>query len=110
MLSIKQNLGKPERVASGLVGGALASLALGERRHPAIAVPALASAVYLWLRAFTGHCAIYEHFALASLGGGLPRRRIDLVAKFEGETLDIVDHGSELSFPASDPPAHSRIG
>jgi hypothetical protein len=109
MLSIRQNLGTPERVTSGLLGGALAGVALGERRHRLVAVPLLASAVYLWVRAFTGHCALYERFAIASLGGGKPRRRPDLVTKFDDGTKDMVDHGSELSFPCSDPPAHTSV-
>ena len=87
MLSEKQNVGTADRVVSGALG-----VMLG------------AAASYLIGRAMTGRCALMHRFNVASIGGGWPRKRDDLVIGPSG--ADRVDEASDLSFPASDPPAH----
>jgi hypothetical protein len=123
-----RNVGKIERWASILGGGALAAMALrrGRRVSPLSSVLALGATTLLF-RGATGHCPAYQALGvnMADLGEDWSRPLSREAQKFRGKwplpegarpagsgNLDVVEDASVHSFPASDPPSFTptRVG
>jgi uncharacterized membrane protein len=85
------NVGETERWVSAAAGGALALFGLGRRSLGGLALAAMGGA--LVYRGIRGRSAVYR-----ALG-------IDGRAAADEPRADVVEEASELSFPASDPPA-----
>jgi hypothetical protein len=105
----RHNVGKAERVASGLIGGAL--LAYGvKRRGIGGAVLGLIGAA-LVDRGIRGRCALYSALGYSTADPDHTADKFDArVGKEPGEAdnkavPDKVQEASEESFPASDPPS-----
>jgi uncharacterized membrane protein len=88
-MTSSQNVGTPERWASGIAGGALALFGLARRSLFGGVLAAIGGS--LAYRAVTGHCPVYETLGIDTAGGTAPDR--------------LVHEASEDSFPASDAPA-----
>lgn len=123
-----RNVGKIERWASILGGGALAAMALrrGPRVSPLSSALALGATALLF-RGTTGHCPAYQALGVntADLGEDWSRPLSREAQKFRGKwtlpegakpagsgNLDVVEDASVHSFPASDPPSFTptRVG
>jgi hypothetical protein len=125
-----KNVGKIERWASVVGGGALVAWALGRERRLSPLSGALAvGAAALLLRGATGHCAAYRALGMSTADLGddwaRPLSRPHGAETFRGKWKlpegaraagaggrDTVEEDSAASFPASDPPSFTptRIG
>jgi hypothetical protein len=125
-----KNVGKMERWASVVGGGALVAFALRRERRLSPLSGALAlGAAALLLRGATGHCAAYGALGLNTAEPGddwaRPLSRPHGKDTFRGKWKlpegartagsggrDVVEEDSAASFPASDPPSFTptRVG
>jgi uncharacterized membrane protein len=93
MATSEVNVGRNERWASAIVGGALALYGI-TRRSVAGGLAAGLGATLLY-RGIRGHCPVYQALDVDRSERGADRRAAD----------DVVQAASEESFPASDAPA-----
>jgi hypothetical protein len=113
-----RNVGKKERVASGLLGGAL--LGYGLKRRSPLGLGLAAAGAAILARGATGRCAVYNALGIdrAAAGGrdddraerAEPKKADRQLPESSGRSprprhRSIVEEASEESFPASDPPA-----
>jgi hypothetical protein len=125
-----KNVGKIERWASVLGGGALAAMALRRGRRLSPLSSALAvGATALLFRGATGHCPAYQALGVSTAELGedwsrpLSRVRegaqkfrgkwpLPEGARLAGKEDALVEDASRHSFPASDPPSFTptRVG
>jgi len=127
---MEKNVGKIERWASVLGGGAIAAYALRRERRLSPLGGALAlGAATLLFRGATGHCPVYAPLGLntadldedwarplsrdeKSFRGQWPLPEGARLVKPGEKDRDLVDQASKESFPASDPPSFTptRVG
>jgi hypothetical protein len=127
---MEKNVGKIERWASLLGGGAIAAYALRRERRLSPLGGALAlGAATLLFRGATGHCPVYAPLGLntadldedwarplsrdeKSFRGQWPLPEGARLVKPGEKDRDLVDQASKESFPASDPPSFTptRVG
>ncbi|HZB92097.1 MAG TPA: YgaP-like transmembrane domain [Stellaceae bacterium] len=95
-----RNVSDGERVVSG-IGGALL-LGYGLARRPSLA-SALMAAAGAWFvtRGAGGHCALYQALGIDTSG------RAHRLEERHSSLRDAIEHASDASFPASDPPPWS---
>lgn len=95
-----RNISDGERLASG-IGGVLL-LGYGLARRPSIASALMAVAgTMLLARGAAGHSALYRALGIDTSGRSpLPEER-------HSTLRDAIEHASDASFPASDPPPWS---
>jgi DUF2892 family protein len=98
------NVGGAERWAS--IGGGAALIVNAVARPSWLNALLAVGGIALVQRGVTGHCALYNALGVDTAGGKAGHPEFTRGYGKRGQTAlrDEVEHASEMSFPASDPP------